>query len=140
MVWSNPPAYITQLRTQLEASAAWVAAGGLTANIHYPAGGDDTAYPCAVLAEDDVRYEKFAYGIAPMPSGTLSLLLSDITGTGQLEQLARDIGNELCVDLGLANLSVESISPADEPNAAERAKAAVVTYDCEIILSFGFEV
>ncbi len=139
MAWTNPTAVITQLRTQLEACASWSTAGGATAKIHYPKGTAADGFPCAVLAEESQSHTKFAYGMAAVKGGQLSINLADTTSTGEVETLARAIANEICTDLGLVNLSVEDITPAEEPHAAEEAEGSNMIYECEIILSYGLE-
>ncbi len=142
MAWTDPPAYIEQLRTQLNACASWAAAGGDIDNIHYPIGdAGDTGYPSAVLFEENVSNQKLFYGCPPVPSGELSIVLNTKTSTGLTEKLARDIAKEICTDDGLANLSVVSIDPASGDDAAEEATSSGVnTRELVITLTFGLEV
>lgn len=137
MSYVNPTPFIDQLKKQLGETAAWPAAGGVDDNIHYPhADASETPYPAVVLEEENVSYEKEAYGMSPFPSGSLLIYLSDKTGVGQIESLARLIGDQICVDLGLVNLSVSSITPSDTPSAKEEASGDFI-YMCIISLSFG---
>ncbi len=142
MAWANPPAFIDQLRTQLNACAAWTTAGGVLANIHYPLGdAADTSYPAAVLAEENVSYAKLFHGLAPIPSGELTINLYTQTSIGETEILARAIGSQIVTDDGLANLAVLSVEPSTDTSAAEEAtNGGTDTFLVTITLSFGLEV
>ena len=137
MAYTNPTALIAQLKTQLLASASWTGAGGVDANIHYPNAGSDVSFPCAILAEENITYNKILFGAQAIPTGSLSIFIADITSVGEVEELCREIAVEITTDIGIANLNVDSISPSNTPSAADIADGSYIAYECEISLSFG---
>lgn len=141
MAFINVPTFINQLKIQLGNSAAWIAAGGTDAKIHYPiADANDTDYPAAILMQEDISQTKHLFGMSPVPNADLMIMIFDKTSTGLLEQLAIDIGDEICVDNGLVNLSVTSITPSTVPSESETADGTQLIYECAISLTFGLDI
>lgn len=89
MTWptTNIPPEITQMRTHLVASAAFVAAFGgttllATARVHYPAcdvsgedGGTPDTTPCALIERGVHRGHRFADGAGALHAGNLAVTL-----------------------------------------------------------------
>lgn len=130
MSWDNPPAAVSALRDMIVACASAVSAGLVQANFHYPTlalGSDDTttpdARPMCVIAEDDSHRTPYAEpGVAGLPGGLLfATLYSDDLSTGEIEELADNIVNELLLSVsGLPNISA-SRQRASEPTPGQLA-------------------
>lgn len=140
MSWdASAPAQVSALRSQLNACAAWTAASGLLAQIHYPdldASGSVTL-PAAVIAHQSAAGRRAFLGVDVLPSGTLEIVLFSSTGIGALETLARSIGQQICTDTGLIGLEVEDITEAIESERAEVVSSAAQVYEIAITLSYG---
>ena len=97
MTWKDPTDAVDQLRTQLFACAAWVAAPATIDMIHYPEADLTTdAYPLAVLDETSQRRTLYATGAGGLRSGSLRAVLHlAVTTIGQAEAFARTIGQQL---------------------------------------------
>lgn len=139
-MWSNPPAYISALRTQLAACASWVAwvtAPLASTNVHFPvanpAGANGTtatkdALPLAVLFEGQAEFAAFAPAASPLRSGVLEIdLLGPVsTGSktvGELETLAAALISELHAQWpgSIPFLPGASFQAAREPDPGARA-------------------
>ena len=94
MTWTDPPAILTQLRTQLVACAGW--ANGQNA-VHYPSldGLMSATMPLAVLAETSRTAEVYADAVAPIPGGTLQVVIYGTDSVGTMEALGRTILSQL---------------------------------------------
>ncbi len=92
--WTNPPAILTQLRTQLVACSSW--ANGSNA-VNYPelAALMSGTFPLAVLAEMSRRAEVFSEGAAALASGELQVVIYSTGTIGTAEALGRSILEEL---------------------------------------------
>ncbi len=109
MVWdTSAAAMVVQLRTQLQASTTWTAAGGLLANIHHPSanpsGGNGSTpdpLPLAEIDADGVGFRRYAEGAGALEQGMLKInLIFPATGAsaktpGQVETIARGIVADL---------------------------------------------
>jgi len=94
MSLTNPPAIITQLSTQLQATASWIAAS-LSTNVWYPEVPEGTAGPYVLLGFGTQQFTKYAEGAAPTRGGDLFFTIWKADTTGNLETLAQSILVEL---------------------------------------------
>jgi len=143
MSYVDPPVFVDQLKTQLLATAVWTGAGGVAAGIHFPsADADTTVYPCAILMQENIVKDRLWFGGSPqITSCDMKIMIFDKdTSVGLIEQFCNDIGDQICVDLGLANLSVTSITPSNEPSAKEEAEGTILIWDCTISLNWGLDL
>lgn len=127
------PSQLTALKSQLNACASWVTAGGATGQIHYPqinpsgvVGSADTL-PAALLERGQLRRIKYAEGAKGVPAGSLAITLylssSTYTSASACEALADAIAEELtATDAGLPITEVEVEEASDPSPAAKAAK------------------
>lgn len=94
MSLTNAPPIITQLSTQLQATASWIAAG-LSSNVWYPEVPEGTSGPYVLLGFGTQQFTKYAEGAAPTRSGDLFFTIWKADTTGNLETLAQSILAEL---------------------------------------------
>lgn len=92
--WADPPAILTQLRTQIVACAGW--ANGQNA-VNYPelpvlAGA---TFPLCVISTVPGSFEAYADGAAPLASGTLQVVIYATGTIGVVEELGRTILSQL---------------------------------------------
>jgi len=147
MTWTNPPALLTALRSDLALSASWISAGGAEAQVHYPDIDPRTIdnFPAVALVRMPVSYSKYAVGVKPLPGGTIQMDIYDIdTDVGTLETLADAIAEEICQNPSVVNLEVEEVSEAEGPSEAEQAANSdnpdyKALYKITIIFTYGLE-
>lgn len=92
--WVDPPAMVTQLRTQLVACAAWTPG---QAGVNYPevVAMATATYPLAVLAATAPRAEYYADGAPPLMNGTLLVVIHSTDTIGVTEILASTLLQQL---------------------------------------------
>jgi len=137
------PTIVAQLAAQLAASASWIAEGGTAADIYYPDQPNESITLAAVIIHTARGVSRPFVGVT-LPSGSLSIdLFRTHTGAdgtddfGEIEQLAINVADEICTDLGIENLTVSDIGEASPPDDAQS-----VTSNLRIItitLDYGLE-
>lgn len=92
--WTDPPAIITQLRTQLVACASW--STGINA-VNYPELPvlSGATFPLALLSEGSRTFDTYADGAAPLAGGMLQVVIHSTGTIGVTEALGRTILSEL---------------------------------------------
>lgn len=135
MTWEDAPALLEQLRTQLLACAAWT---GGPDNVHYPKAQDLAAeeFPLAVLADTGRNPVAYAVGAAPIHGGTLLVLVYASDSSGYVEQLGRDLADQLLAQqTGILFTSAE-VGLSSEPSPAKIAAGSDIR-SIAITLSWG---
>lgn len=98
MTWQNPPPIVTRFRTHLLACASFTGAGFNASGTHYPAFDIQTeTLPACVLYLTPLRRTRFAEGVLPLVSGTLTakFYFPSTSTVGTLETFAHNITTEL---------------------------------------------
>ena len=135
MTWTDPPAILTALRSQIVAADAWTAA---EADIHYPRYVPTAGKTLwAVLVVDSRSVERRFVGVN-LPSGTLRILLYSTGSPGALETLAQSLGDQVCTEVGIEGLTVADISEAEEADEATQAEDGALC-TCTITLNYGLD-
>lgn len=135
MTLTNAPPIITQLSTQLQACAAWTAAG-LSTNVWYPEVPEDTAGPYVLLGFGTQQFTKYAEGAAPTRSGDLFFTIWKADTTGNLETLAQTILAQLLTqDTGIPFREAEGMTATALGDAKEAAGETL--YGVSATLSHG---
>lgn len=90
------PTDIAALRTALNGSPAWAAAGGALGQIHYPTmTWLGATLPAAVLDSDELEWQSYGDGSGAIPRGRMKIMLYLGGLLGDIENLARTIGQDL---------------------------------------------
>jgi hypothetical protein len=127
VTWEDPPAVVDRLRDHLMACDSWP--GGID-NVHYPTmpnlGTEELI--AAVLADVSRAQQVYAAGTGPLHGGSLLVVLyvPAAESTGTLEQLARDIADELLAQQdGIPFISAE-VGICSDPSPAKVAGGTAV--------------
>ena len=135
MSWTDAPAILTQLRTQLLATTAYT---GAEATVHYPrAEFSSSASLYAELAVTGRSVDR-RFTDVNLPTGTLEIVIWSTGTVGALETMAQSIGDQICTATGIENLQVTDISEAEESDEAETAGVGNLA-KIVITLSWGLE-
>ena len=135
MSLTNPPPIITQLSTQLQACASWIAAS-LSSNVWYPEVPEGTAGPYVLLGFGTQQFTKYAEGAAPTRSGDLFFTIWKADTTGNLETLAQSIIAELMTaDTGIPFRDGDGMNATALGDAKEAAGETL--YGVSVTLSHG---
>ncbi len=142
MTYVSPTALVAATKTLIGASAAWVAAGGTAAKIHYPDfSSGDSSTPYIVISPDEGQSRrKFMDGVQGLPSGSVDLhcYFDDAVAVGVVEKFGEDFCKEVpALNVGLT-VNDASYGQAMESGPEEEAggdAAPVIT----ITLSYGLE-
>jgi hypothetical protein len=133
MVWENPPAAVSAMRTMILACASAVAYGITTDRIHYPAAAlhsddatTDDPLPLIVIADDLSARQRYAeIGVPGVPGGSLTLIVHSSATTGLIETFADDLCRELqALSTGLPITGAQRVR-ASEPSPGQRAAESV---------------
>ncbi len=147
------PGHITQLRTQWNASASWLAAGGLVAQIHYGfcnvAGVKGTAdtLPAMLIQSATTKRQPFAEGAAGVLQGQFVCILYATVAAcpfaANLEALADSIIAEITAqETGMlwGECSREDASdPSQAANAADTSNTVINFRSIKITLPWGIQ-
>jgi hypothetical protein len=123
MSWSNPPAAVDALRTQMLACASATAAGLISARYHFPSYPvQSETLPAVLLSEDAQARTPFCeVGVQGIPSGSMTATIYADTDAGTLEILAKAIADELHQTIGLPFRNI-AVGIASDPAPAARAE------------------
>ncbi len=147
------PGHITQLRTQWNASASWLAAGGLVGQIHYGycnvSGVKGTAdlLPAMLIQSAVTKRQPFAEGAAGVLQGQfICILYSNLTlcpFAANLEALADSIISEVTAqETGMLwgePSRGDGSDPSQAANAGDGASTVTNFRSIQIILPWGIQ-
>ena len=134
----DAPAAITQLAAQLQAAPSWVSAGGTSADIYYERAEYDNSVSIAAVLERTNETVTRPFEGMRLIGGELQIELHYDDSVANTEELAHAIAQEVCTDIGLAQLEVASIEPAQQATEAETAGNYNLT-SAIITLTYGLE-
>lgn len=141
MSWdANASALVVQLRTQLQACAAWTTAGGALDQIHFPDGEYAVGeLPAAIIRHIPGQGQRVFLGVETLPSGEFEIEIIDDTSIGAIESLAQSISTEICTDLGIAGLEGQGMEPAEVGSRSEQVANDSAIFSVLMTLSYGLE-
>ncbi|MBA3591563.1 hypothetical protein [Methylibium sp.] len=123
MSFTDPPAILTQLRTQLAACAGWANGSGA---VHYPdlpalAGA---TFPLAVVAESSRTFDTYADGALPLGGGSMQVVVYATGSVGVVEELGRTILSQLLAQFTGIPFRPSECGLSSDPSPAKVAGAS----------------